>query len=462
MFASIQADTVTTVTFFIDTLSVLLLLLIVGLLAVVLRFAGATLEGDPGRRRFLMWLGLTGAAVMLLVVSGNLLQFALAWSATSLLLHRLLVFYPNRPGALLAARKKFIVSRLGDACLAVVLVLTWREFGTWDFVSLFDRAAQMATQPSAPSAQVQIIGLLLAAGAMLKSAQFPFHSWLPDTMETPTPVSALMHAGIINAGGFLVIRMSPILTLSPWAMTLLAVVGAFTALFAALVMLTQASVKRGLAFSTIAQMGFMMLECGLGAFDLAMLHLIAHSLYKAHAFLASGSVVGARAASPAPVPMLSAIAAAGASVGATLLAARLLHLDAAASASSFILVGIFTTALATLVAHLWTVWSWQRALAGVGVAFAMAAAYSVLHHAAGLMMPSAATTAAPLGTIGMITTVAVLTLLFALNIAAPRFAQWPAVRTLYVHARNGFYLNTLANRFATRLWPLQPTTKELL
>ena len=450
-------------TFFIDTLSLVMLLLIGGLLAVVLRFSHSALAGDPGRRRFLMWLGLTGAAVMLLVSSGNLLQFALAWSATSLLLHQLLVFYPHRPGALLAARKKFIVSRLGDACLAAVLVLTWREFGTWDFVTLFDRAAVMAAQPGAPSAPVQVIGWLLAAGAMLKSAQFPFHSWLPDTMETPTPVSALMHAGIINAGGFLVIRMSPLVTLSPWAMTLLAAVGAFTALFAALVMLTQASVKRGLAFSTIAQMGFMMLECGLGAFDLAMLHLVAHSLYKAHAFLSSGSVVGARGASAAaPVPLVSAIAAAGAAVGATLLAARLLHLNATASASSFILVGIFTTALASLVAHLWAAWSWPRAFAGAGTAFGLAAAYSLLHHAAGLLMPSAATTAAPLGAIGMIVTVTVLTVLFALNIAAPRLAAWPAVRTFYVHARNGFYLNTLANRFATRLWPLQPTTKESL
>ncbi len=448
-------------TFFIDTLSLILLLLIGGLLAVVLRFAHAALDGDPGRRRFLMWLGLTGTAVMFLVVSGNLLQFALAWSATSLLLHRLLVFYPNRPGALLAARKKFIVSRLGDACLAAVLVLTWREFGTWDFVALFDRAALMAAQPGAPSGQVQIIGVLLAAGAMLKSAQFPFHSWLPDTMETPTPVSALMHAGIINAGGFLVIRMNPLVTLSPWAMTLLAAVGAFTALFAALVMLTQASVKRGLAFSTIAQMGFMMLECGLGAFDLAMLHLFAHSLYKAHAFLSSGSVVGARAATPAPVPMLSAVAAAVAATAATLVAARLLHLSPAASASSFILVGIFTTALATLVAHLWTVLSWPRVLVGAGTAFGLATAYSLLHHVAGLLMPSAATTATPLGPIGMITTVAVLAVLFALNIAAPRLAEWPTVRTFYVHARNGFYLNTLANRFATRLWPLQPTKESL-
>jgi len=132
------------------------------------------------------------------------------------------------------------------------------------------------------------ICLLLVGVAMLKSAQFPFHSWLPDTMETQTPLSALMHAGIINAGGFLIVRLSPVVSLSPVALNTLAIVGAFTAIFASLVMMTQASIKRMLALSTIAQMGFMMLQCGLGAFSIAVLHIVAHSLYKAHAFFIVG------------------------------------------------------------------------------------------------------------------------------------------------------------------------------
>lgn len=450
-------------TFLIDSLSLILLLLIGGLLAVVLRFSAVALDGDPGRRRFLTWLSLTGAAVLLLVVSGNLLQFALAWSATSLCLHKLLVFYPDRPGARLAARKKFIISRLGDACLVAVLALTWREFGTWDFGALFAAAERVAAGPGAPSASLQAIGLLLAGGAMLKSAQFPFHSWLPDTMETPTPVSALMHAGVINAGGFLVIRMSPLVTLSPWALTLLAVVGAFTALFAATVMLTHASVKRGLAFSTVAQMGFMMFECGLGAFGLAVLHLVAHSLYKAHAFLSSGSVVGAarRSRASAPVPALAAVGAAATALAATASAAWMTGVNVTNSSGAFMLAGIFTAAVATLVANMWTVGSWRRVMTGAGAAASLAFVYFALHHLFGALVPSV-TTAPPtaLSVPGAIAISALLSVGFTLGIAAPRLIQWPIAQRLYVHARNGFYMNTLANRLAVGLKPMRVTPKE--
>ncbi len=136
--------------------------------------------------------------------------------------------------------------------------------------------------------------MLLVFGAITKSAQFPFHTWLPLTLETPTPVSALMHAGIVNGGGYLMIRMSPLVGEVPWAMTTLAIFGAVTACYASVVMLTQTSVKNFLAYSTIAQMGFMILQCGLGAYPAAMLHIIAHSLYKAYAFLNSGSVIKER------------------------------------------------------------------------------------------------------------------------------------------------------------------------
>ena len=277
---------------YFDSLSAIVLVLVSFLLAVVTRYSINYLAGDPGQGRFTKWLCLTGGAVLAIVISGNLVQFALAWCATSLSLHKLLLFYPDRPGAVLAARKKFIISRLGDLCLLSVIVLVYQQFHTWDFAALFAGAEQLHENgPGAGHLSINLICFLLVAGAMLKSAQFPFHSWLPDTMETPTPVSALMHAGIINAGGFLIIRLNPLVTLSPAAMSTLALFGAFTALFASLVMLTHASVKRSLAFSTMAQMGFMMLECGLGAFGLAVLHLVAHSLYKAHAFLASGSIV---------------------------------------------------------------------------------------------------------------------------------------------------------------------------
>lgn len=197
--------------------------------------------------------------------------------------------------------------------MLAAVVLTYRHFGTSEFATLLAAAGELrAAGAGAVPAAVDWIGGLLVFAALLKSAQFPFHSWLPDTMETPTPVSALMHAGIINAGGILVLRLSPLVSLSDAAMLTLCVVGGFTAVFASTVMLTQASIKRGLAFSTVAQLGFMMLECGLGAFPLALLHLVGHSLYKAHAFLSSGSTVAAKpVVSPRPpLPIVAGCVAA--------------------------------------------------------------------------------------------------------------------------------------------------------
>jgi len=147
-----------------------------------------------------------------------------------------------------------------------------------------------------------LAAIALVIAALLKSAQFPVHGWLLEVMETPTPVSALLHAGIINAGGFLILRLSPVVSLSGGSLDTLAIVGGLTALFGSIVMLTQTSIKVRLAYSTIAQMGFMMLECGLAAFPAALLHIIAHSLYKAHAFLSSGSVIDLARASWIPSP----------------------------------------------------------------------------------------------------------------------------------------------------------------
>ena len=337
---------------YFDNLSAIILTLVSFLLAVVARFSVNYLAGDPAQGRFTKWLCLTGGSVLTIVISGNLVQFALAWCATSLCLHQLLLFYPGRPGAVLAARKKFVISRLGDVCLLAVIILVHDTFHSWNFSTLFNAAKSLhETGPLANGVEINVICFLLVAGAMLKSAQFPFHSWLPDTMETPTPVSALMHAGIINAGGFLIIRLHPLVTLSPAAMSTLALFGAFTALFASVVMLTHASVKRALAFSTVAQMGFMMLECGLGAFGLAVLHLVAHSLYKAHAFLTSGSIVGLAKSAWTPTEKpnahpLTIAAALALAIGLTLGGAAVFNVDYRHEPALLVLGCTFAMALA--------------------------------------------------------------------------------------------------------------------
>ena len=275
---------------YLNSVTVIMLVLVSFVGAVVTRYSRNYLDGDPHRGRFNKWLALTLAAILSLIAAGNLLMFALAWIATSLCLHQLLMFYRQRPAAVLAAHKKFVASRLGDLSLLVAIALIGSTLHTLQFDEMFRILASM--EGSLP-ATLEIAALLIVLSAGLKSAQFPFHGWLLQVMEAPTPVSALLHAGIVNAGAFLVIRMSPIMSHSGLALGILAVVGLVTLALASLVMLTQTSIKVSLAWSTTAQMGFMLLECGLGLYSLAMLHLVAHSLYKAHAFLASGSGVDA-------------------------------------------------------------------------------------------------------------------------------------------------------------------------
>lgn len=282
----------------LDVVSVTMLLLVTFIGWVVVRYASTYLDGEDRQGAFTGWLSLTLAAVLLLVTAGNLIQLVAAWIATSLFLHRLLLFYPERPGARRAARKKFITARLGDVALIAAAAMLASTYGTGDLGQIL-----VAARSGEGGGWAIAAAGLLALAAMLKSAQFPTHGWLTEVMETPTPVSALLHAGVINAGGFLLIRFADVLLLAPGVLAALVIVGGFTALFGGLVMLTQPAVKTSLAWSTVAQMGFMTLECGLALFPLALLHLVAHSLYKAHAFLASGGAVEAVVATRRPGPV---------------------------------------------------------------------------------------------------------------------------------------------------------------
>ncbi len=275
---------------YMNTVTLLMLALVSFVGAIVSRYASNYLKGDPNQGRFHKWLSLTLASILTLIVSGNLLMFSLAWISTSLCLHQLLMFYSNRPSAVLSAHKKFIASRIGDVSLLIAIFLIGTSLHTLEFNEIFE---QMSAMEGEMPASLQVASLLIVLSAVLKSAQFPLHGWLIQVMEAPTPVSALLHAGIVNAGAFLVIRMSPVMSHSNLALAVLASIGLVTLFLASLVMLTQTSIKVSLAWSTTAQMGFMLLECGLGLYSLAMLHLVAHSLYKAHAFLASGSGVEA-------------------------------------------------------------------------------------------------------------------------------------------------------------------------
>ena len=456
---------------YFDNLSAVLLVLVSFLLAVIARYSVNYLAGDPAQGRFTKWLCLTGGSVLAIVISGNLVQFALAWCATSLCLHQLLLFYPDRPGAVLAARKKFLISRLGDACMIGVIILVHDTFQTWNFSALFNAANELHKSAlTTSSLEINAICFLLVAGAMLKSAQFPFHSWLPDTMETPTPVSALMHAGIINAGGFLIIRLNPLVTLSPAAMSTLALFGAFTALFASLVMLTHASVKRSLAFSTVAQMGFMMLECGLGAFGLAVLHLVAHALYKAHAFLSSGSIVSMAKSAWTPTEKpnahpLTLAAAFATAIALALGCAWIFGVDWRHELALFTLGCAFAMALAYALWNLWSQ-SLNLKLAVFGGIFGggIVAVYFALHRVFGQLIGQNEWVNSQLNTWPGIVLIATLLALFLLVLIVqtelPAWTNRPFFQAIYVHARNGFYFNTLANRFVAAVWPVNKSSEQ--
>lgn len=435
----------------LDGLSTVMFALVAVLGAAVLRFSRNYLDGDARHGAFLGRLALTVAAVMVLVLAGNVAQLAAAWIAASLALHQLLVFYPDRPGALVAARKKFWVARLGDACLVAAAVLIARAFGTTDVATIADRAAAVGAAP----AGIGLAAVLLVATAALKSAQFPTHGWLAEVMETPTPVSALLHAGILNGGTFLVARLASVALLSPTALALMVVVGGFTAVFASVVMITQTSVKVSLAYSSAAHMGFMLLVCGVGAYPVAVLHLVAHSFYKAHAFLSSGSAVEVARASKVPghartapgaLPLLASLGVAVATVvGVGALCGVTLAGDPVALALAAILAIGLTHLLAQVAGNAGAGVTARIALAAAGTAFA----FFALERGAARVLAGAVPHAPHPGTLTLALAAAVVVVFAAASLAQlllPSLGAGPRWAALYVHVRNGLYANALFDR----------------
>lgn len=249
-------------------------------------FSARYLQGERDQPRYLAAFAAVLAAVQVLLLADHWLVLIAAWAAVGSALQRLLCFYPDRAFALLAAHKKRLADRLADALLLTAAALAWAEVGSGSLSELWRHAAQGDTTWLL---QASAVSFVLAV--VLRTALLPVHGWLIQVMEAPTPVSALLHAGVVNLGGFLLIRFAPLLEAAPAARWLLIVFGLGTAMLAGLVMLTRVTIKVRLAWSTVAQMGFMVLECGLGLYTLAALHLIGHSLYKAHALLAASSVV---------------------------------------------------------------------------------------------------------------------------------------------------------------------------
>jgi NAD(P)H-quinone oxidoreductase subunit 5 len=433
----------------LDVVSAAMMTLVAFIGWVVVRYARTYLDGEARQGAFTGWLCLTLAAVLFLVTAGDLVQLALGWIAAGVFLERLLLFYPDRLAARRAARKARLVARLGDLALLGAVLLLGLAYGVTDI----GRILEAARAGEGGGLAVAAAGLA-ALAAVLKSAQFPAHGWLSEVMEAPTPVSALLHAGVINAGGFLLIRLADVMLLAPGVMAMLVVIGGFTALFGSLVMLTQPAVKTSLAWSTVAQMGFMILQCGMALFPLALLHIVAHSLYKAHSFLASGGAVERVAAIRRPGPV--AIPNAGA-VTRAFLTALLIYV--------FIGLGFGLTHKSPQIIALGAILIFGVAyMLAQGFADAAPAAltrrtalYAVLTSVAYFTLQMAATSLTrgllpeppvpgPLEWGLTVLAVTSFALVAVVQAMFPLWAHHPAAAGLRVHLSNGFYANAVLDR----------------
>jgi len=443
-----------------DRLSAALALLVAGVGAVTFRFSLRYLDGEPRRSRFLRLLAFTVGSAYLFMLSTNLLLLFVAWLLTSLGLHELLTFYPDRPEARPPARKKFLISRLGDLALIAAIALIWRDFGTLDLNAVLVAAATDSGGGSGTA-----IGLLVAVAALTKSAQFPFHSWLPETMESPTPVSALMHAGIINAGGALILRFAPLVARVPEALLLLAVVGTLTFVLGTLAMWAQVKVKRTLAWSTVSQMGFMMVQCGVAAFPAALLHIVGHGCYKAWSFLRSGGLpafAGPVASTPPARALTLAAVGTALAVPALALASRATGFSPLDSPGELAL----TAVVALSVGQVWVALLGGRMLgrsdAARKLVGAVAATIGVPVSALALYRGTQAFLApvvgelphpdGPLSWAAAVIPVAALAGLAVLHGMLPTLGRSGAGRVFYVHALHGFYLGAAADRVVDGIW----------
>lgn len=433
----------------LDAVSMTMLVLVSFVGWIVLRYARTYMDGEERQGLFTAWLTATLAAVLLLVQAGNLVQLVAAWFASSWCLRQLLVFYPERVQAQRAARKKALAARTGSSALVLAgLLLAW-HYGTFDIATLL-----AAARADEGSIIVAAAALLLAFAALLKSAQFPFHGWLTEVMETPTPVSALLHAGLVNAGGFLLIRFANVMLLAPGVLALLVWVGGFTALFGGLVMLTQPAVKTSLAWSTVAQMGFMILQCGLALFPLALLHVVAHSLYKAHAFLSSGegveNVAAIRRPGPIAIPDGWAVSRSFLAALAIYAVVGVLFGFEGSSPQAIALGAILVFGVAYLLAQGLADQA-PRILTRRTAIYsgATAIAYFALHRGAealtvGTLPPTPVPT--PLEWALVVLAVVTFAIVAWAQALFPLWAHHPATAPLRVHLSNGLYANAIADR----------------
>lgn len=418
---------------------------------VIGEYSGRYLAGEPGQSRFVVAFLITLASIDAVVASTNLAALIAAWALSSAGLHHLLTFYRDRPSALIVAHKKFLASRLAEICLIAAACLLYMRFGTLDLDSLARLAGGGPALPAAATAAAALI----AVAVVLKSAQLPLHGWLIQVMEAPTPVSALLHAGVVNLGGYVLIRLAPLISAAPAAQIILVAAGSVSAVVAGLVTMTRVTIKVRLAWSTCSQMGFMLMECGLGLYDLALLHLIAHALYKAHAFLTAGEAVKdslvramLRASGREARAWLAPLAALPMGIAIAAGSAVLWHTALGAPTPPWVATVLLGFGLATLLGS--AAGGLPGRLRALGAAVAGAQLYLGWHWIAGA---ATAMTPAPVSPL-----LAGWVLLAFLVLYAAQWGAWlhPGgawANRLHAWVYAGFYLDERFTRLTFRVWP---------
>src|SRR2546429_2913939 len=286
---SFQAD----FAFYLDQLSLVMLLVVTGVGFLIHIYSVGYMWEEGGFYRFFSYLNLFMFFMLTLVLANNYLVMFIGWEGVGLASYLLIGFFFLRDSAASAGKKAFIVNRVGDFGFLIALFLLIKHFGSLDFMQVFQQVSSLGPETTG-AGLLTAIGLLLMVGAAGKSAQLPLYVWLPDAMEGPTPVSALIHAAtMVTAGVYMVARSNALFVLAPASMKTVAIVGALTAIFAASIGLVQNDIKRVLAYSTVSQLGYMFLALGIGAFAAGVFHVFTHAFFKALLFLGSGSVIHA-------------------------------------------------------------------------------------------------------------------------------------------------------------------------
>src|ERR1051326_4575454 len=279
--------------FFLDHLSLIMLMVVTGVGFLIHIYSVGYMWDDPGFYRFFTYLNLFMFFMLTLILANNYLQMFIGWEGVGLASYLLIGFWFTKDSAASAGKKAFIVNRIGDFGFLIALFLIIQHFGSLTFTEVFPKIAPLPSETGS-AGLLTAIGILLMVGAAGKSAQIPLYVWLPDAMEGPTPVSALIHAAtMVTAGVYMVSRSHVIFEHAPSALTVVAIIGTLTALFAATIGITQTDIKKVLAYSTVSQLGYMFIACGVGAFSAGVFHLMTHAFFKGLLFLGAGSVIHA-------------------------------------------------------------------------------------------------------------------------------------------------------------------------